>query len=120
MVGTAWPEAPRLFRDYTSEMLGELKTQASEDVLLELLESTQDIEERTFLCLSLCRLFSRRGLDVALQQIEKGYDESLVSLEHEVLTVADALGVGLPPASARWRKDRENEERRMGKLSEEQ
>ena len=55
---------------------------------------------RAWLCLGLCQQFSLRGLPVVLEEIGRGYDQLVASLEEEVLPVAELLGVELPEAAA--------------------
>lgn len=90
---------------YTADLLGEVKHPEAEEAALALLETERDSGTRTDLCFGLCKLFSRRGLDVVLDEIEEGYERFLVCLEDEALAVADALGVELPQGK-RWRPER--------------
>jgi len=94
------------FRNYASGVLAAIKSEASEEALLDLLRIERDLGIRAWLCLGLCQQFSLRGLPVILQEIERGYDQSFASLEEEVLPVAELLGVELPEADA-WREGAE-------------
>lgn len=85
-----------------SSALGRIKHQDSEAAMLTLLENERDSAVRTNLCLGLCKLFSRAGVDVVRREIQAGYDTILVSLEDELLVVAEVLGLSLPEAPT-WR-----------------
>ena len=100
------------FRNYASGVLAAIKSEASEEALLALLRAERDGGIRAWLCLGLCEQFSRRGLSAVLDEIASGYDESVVSLEEEVLPVAELLGVELPEADA-WREHAEWERDRL-------
>ena len=110
LIRNAFPNESWSYRLYTSSLLGKIKVQESEDAIIALLESEGDTTIRTNLCLGLCKLFSRRGVDVVRQEIRKQYDSSLVELEEELLTVAHILGIDLPEADE-WRQKREERER---------
>jgi preprotein translocase subunit SecA len=95
--------------------LSSIKHEESEEATFELLESESDPTLRTFLCIDLCNLFSERGIDVVKKEIESGYDTMLVSLEEELLPVAEVLGVELPDA-AQWKQDRDAQEKRLADM----
>jgi len=90
---------------YASGMLGDLKHEESERAVLALLESEEDATIRTNLCYDLCKLFSLEGIDVVRREIASGYDQWVVSLEEELLVVAEVFGVDLPE-KAEWRAQR--------------
>jgi hypothetical protein len=100
------------FRNYASGVLAAIKSEASEEALLDLLGTERDSGIRVWLCLGLCQQFSLRGLPVILEEIDRGYDESAASLEEEMLPVAELLGVGLPEADA-WRQRAEESRARF-------
>lgn len=106
LIRNAFPNESWSYRLYTSSVLGKIKIQESEDAIIALLESEGDTTIRTNLCLGLCKLFSRRGVDVVRQEIRTQYDSSLVELEEELLPVAHILGIDLPEADE-WRQRRE-------------
>jgi hypothetical protein len=93
-----------------SDVFGCIKHPESETAVLDLLDVEEDKTVRTFLCHSLCRLFSERGIEVVRKEIDKGYDDSIMALEEELLPVCDMLGVNLPEL-ARWRESREERAR---------
>ncbi len=109
LIRNAFPNESWSYRLYTSSLLGKIKVQESEDAIIALLESESDTTIRTNLCLGLCKLFSRRGVDVVRQEIRTQYDSSLVELEEELLPVAHILGIDLPEADE-WRQKREERE----------
>jgi len=94
------------FKDLSATLLGEVKHRESEEAVLACLDEEDDIEIRTELCHSLCRLFSERGVEVVRRQIRDGYQEWIVSLEEALLPVTQILGIELPEAE-QWRKERE-------------
>ncbi len=110
LIRNAFPNESWSYRLYTSSLLGKIKVQESEDAIIALLESESDATIRTNICFGLCKLFSRRGVDVVRQEIRKGYDSGLVELEEELLPVAHVLGIDLPEADE-WRQKREEGER---------
>lgn len=103
------------FRNYASAVLAELKSETAEAALLDLLPTERDEGIRVWLCLGLCKQFSRRGLAVVLQEIASGYDEQAASLREEVLPVAELLGVHLPHATL-WREEAQRERARLADL----
>ncbi len=109
LIRNAFPNEPWSYRLYTSSLLGKIKVQESEEAIIALLESENDTTIRTNLCLGLCKLFSRRGVDVVRHEIQTQYDSSLVELEEELLPVAHVLGIDLPDADE-WRQRREERE----------
>jgi hypothetical protein len=100
------------FRNYASGVLTAIKSEVSEEALLALLRTERDSGIRVWLCLGLCQQFSLRGLPVVLEEIGRGYDQMVASLEEEVLPVAELLGVELPEAAA-WRERAEDERARI-------
>ena len=100
---------PCPFRDAYAVLLGEIKQPESEEAILACLEEEDDIEIRTELCHSLCRLFAERGVEVVRRQIRDGYQGSIVCLEEALLPVTKILGIELPEAK-QWRKEREERE----------
>jgi len=118
LIREAFPAQDWSYRLYTSGFFGRLKCLDSEDAVLALLPGEQDATVRTNLCFSLCKLFSRRGVDVVIREIEEGYDESLVCLEEQLLVLNEVLGLALPQADA-WRRQRAEAERlREGRAAE--
>ena len=121
LIRRAFPNESWSYRLYTSSLLGKIKTRESEDALIALLESESDGTIRTNLCFGLCKLLSRQGVDIVRQEIWKGYDSSIVSLEEQLLPVTHLLGIDLPEADE-WRQKREERERfraqRQQELSE--
>ena len=118
LVREAFPHESWNFRLFTSPLLGRLKDRASEEAIIALLETEKEADIRTFLCDSLCDLFSRPGAEVVRREIEAGYDRNVTPLEERLLVVADVLGIALPEGE-RWRKEREEDERtRQERLAE--
>ena len=109
LIRNAFPNESWSYRLYTSSLLGKVKVEESEDAIIALLESESDATIRTNMCFGLCKLFSRRGVDVVRQEIRKGYDSGLVELEEELLPVAHIMGIDLPEADD-WRQKREARE----------
>jgi hypothetical protein len=119
-------EAVRLVRDlfpladwhvrlFSSGVFDTIKAEETERAVLDLLEQEEDDGIRTNLCESLCRMFSADGLPAVLKVIEEGsYDRTVTHLEESVLTVADVLGVALPPGDE-WRRLREQESVRLAR-----
>ncbi len=116
------PEAVPLIRElfsdedssvrlYACGALQRIKHGDSEAAMLALLENERDGTVRTDLCFGLCKLFSRRGVDVVRREIRAGYDTTLVCLEDELLVVAEVLGLSLPEAPT-WRSRQSKEEHR--------
>lgn len=112
LVRAAFPNESWGFRNFSSAILGDIKHQESEDALLALLESEPNASIRTMLCLGLCKLFSKSGVEKVLGEIARGYDRSIDILEETLLPVAQVLGVVLPEAD-RWRADRDERQRRQ-------
>lgn len=96
------------YRNYASGVLADLKSEESEEALLDLLSTEPDGGLRVMLCLGLCEQFSERGLAAVLREIRAGYQPGYASLEAEVLPAAELLGVELPEA-AEWRARAEAE-----------
>ncbi|GAC1475254.1 MAG: hypothetical protein NVSMB9_27330 [Isosphaeraceae bacterium] len=111
-IAAAFPDAPEHFKIYTPDLLGAIKHEVSEKALLSLLEHENDLTIRTLLCMALCELFSRDGIDVVLREIASGYDTTMTCLEDHLLPVAAVLGVELPDAK-KWTQAREREEKRL-------
>jgi hypothetical protein len=105
LVGAEFAGSSWHFRLYASGMLGDLKHEESERTILALLESEEDATIRTNLCLDLCKLFSLEGLDTVRREIASGYDRWVVTLEEELLVVAEVLGLDLPEKKE-WRAQR--------------
>ena len=118
LIRDAFPTEANIYKFLPSELLGRIKHQESEDAILALLETEQDLTVRTLLCASLCELFSERAIEVVTKEIESDYDTELTSLEEELLPVAEVLGVELPEAE-QWKQDREQEEERLARLTAE-
>jgi hypothetical protein len=112
LIRAAFPNESWGYRNFSSALLGDIKHQESEDALLALLESEPDPSIRTMLCIGLCELFSKSGVEKVLGEIARGYDRSIDILEETLLPVAHVLGVDLPEAD-RWRADRDERERRQ-------
>lgn len=112
LIRAAFPNEPWHVKNYASGALGRIKHPATEDAILELLETEQDVSIRTTLCMELCDLFSERGVEIVRRQINAGYDRMIVCLEDHLLPVAHVLGIEPPEADA-WRAEREERERRQ-------
>ena len=112
LIRSVFPSEDWHFRNYASDVLAAIKSEVSEEALLALLRTERDSGIRVWLCLGLCQQFSLRGLPVVLEEIERGYDQLVASLEEEVLPVAELLGVELPEAAA-WRERAEQERARV-------
>jgi hypothetical protein len=110
LIREAFPQQTWAYKNHSAGVLGSLKLPESEEAIIALLEVEQDIEIRTELCYDLCRLFSAQGVEIVRQQIHEGYDESLLTLEDELLPVCDVLGIELPEADT-WKQERDERER---------
>ena len=110
LIREAFPRASWNFKNYTSSRLGDIKHPDSEEAIVTLLETERNVEIRTDLCLSLCNLFSERGIEIVRAQIQAGYDGQMVTLDEVLLPVAQVLGVELPEAE-RWRQERDERDR---------
>jgi len=118
LIKDAFPHESWNFKNYTSGVLGAIKHPESEEAILSLLESEENLEIRTDLCLGLCKLFSERGVEVVQQQIRAGYEGWMVTLEEELLPVMQVLGLE-PPEAERWRRRRtEREHQRATRRAE--
>ena len=109
---------PQHVKTYASTVPARIKSRVSEKFLLKHLKSEEDVTIRTFLFEGLCRLFSRAGVPVVREEIERGYVRGILSLEHALLNVAEVLGIELPEAE-KWRRDREEKEQRRRERREE-
>ncbi len=87
-----------------------IKSRRSESFFLEQLGREQDSGIRTLLCEGLCKLFSKRGLDVVRNEIKSGYDTGMLSLEDMLLDTTTVLDIDLPEAQE-WKAAREERER---------
>lgn|GEM_PF-1996556 len=105
LVQSLFPTADQTFQLWSCDLLASIKREESVDAILALLEVVKDVTMRTFLCIALGSLFSERAIPVIEQQIQSGYDNTLVTLESELLVVGDILGVELPDAE-KWRQKR--------------
>jgi hypothetical protein len=112
LISQTFEHEDETFKLYTSDVLGKIKHPESEEAILGLLSTEEDLTIRTNLCYSLCQLFSERCIERVREEISWGYDESLVSLEDTLLDVAVVLGVSLPEADT-WRAQREEQQRRL-------
>lgn len=107
-IRSAFRSADWNYRNYASGVLADLKSEESEEALLDLLSTERDEGLRVMLCLGLCEQFSERGLAAVLREIRAGYEPDYASLEVEILPAAELLGVELPEA-AEWRARAEAE-----------
>jgi hypothetical protein len=112
LIREAWTDAEWDFCNFASGVLGQLKHLESEETILALLDTEEELDLRTMLCLGLCKLYSERGVEVVLQQIEEGEDEMTANLSHEILPVLDVLGIKHPRVPE-WRRDRAKVDREM-------
>jgi hypothetical protein len=90
------------FRVSAADLLGKIKCPESEEAALALLASEKDLTIRTFLCQSLCDLFSETGLEAVAGEIQTGYDPFTVCLEESALTLSTVAGIEHPDAES-WR-----------------
>jgi hypothetical protein len=118
LIRAGFPTGPEQFRLYTADVLGRIKSEESEDALLAVLPGEKDCTFRTALCVSLCKLFSERGIAAVLREVERGYDSTLADLEDDVLRIADVLGVTLPLGEV-WRQRREARDRSVARRTAE-
>jgi len=109
------------FRLVASDLLGNIKQPESEDAILALLPTEEDVTVRTNFCFALCRLFSERGIETVKAEINSEYDRGMVCLEEVLLDVAVVLGVSLSEAET-WYTQREERKRalaeRMAQIAE--
>ena len=124
LIHAGYADGPYESKYSLATLLGKIKHPESEAAILALLEgeTETDLTFRTMLCMSLCELFSERGIEVVLREIEQGYDDTFTNLKDDLLPVAEVLGIELPEA-ARWKKERDDRERiqarRIAKFEEE-
>jgi len=112
LVHAAYLPASDTFKIFSSSVFGSVKHEASEEAILDLLQSERDPTHRTILCAGLCDLFSERGVQAVTAEIESGYDTFFARLEEHLLPVLAALAIEHPRAE-RWRDERTKEERRL-------
>jgi hypothetical protein len=110
LVHRAFPTASWTYRLFSSSVLGRIRHPAAEDALLDLMAQREDSEEQTWLALSLCHLYSERGVDAVVRLIHDGYDQMYCSLEEELLGILPVLGIKLPEM-ATWRREIQEAER---------
>lgn len=118
LIARAFPRAAWDFRLYACDALRGLHCREAEEAVLALLAEEESDDIRTLLCDVLCDLFSQRGVDVVLEEIRKGYDTMMLTLEESLLPVIDVLGCPVPQADL-WRNQRLQSERRLQRQLEE-
>lgn len=84
------------FKNYAIGVLSRIKITESEAALIDLLETETDLSVRSMLCMALCRIGSKRGIELVLAQIEAGYMDTLCQLTDEILPVSCLHNVELP------------------------
>ncbi len=109
---------PRHVKGYAVDVAARIKSDVSEEFLLDHLEREENVTVRTYLCDGLCRQCFVRGVEKVRQEIHRGYDRGMFCLEEDLLDVTDVLGIDLPEASE-WRKEREERETRQRERREE-
>ncbi|QSQ07850.1 Protein translocase subunit SecA [Koleobacter methoxysyntrophicus] len=100
------------FRLYAIGALGNIKSEESEQLMLELLPEEKDVTLKTSLGFGLCKLFSIKGIPMVLTLLKYGYDTMLVNLEEAVYVNHVVNGLEHPQMH-RWKESIDREERRI-------
>lgn len=108
LVRQEYPNESWNYKNFTSALFGWIKCEASESACLELLEKEEDTSFRTFLCCSLCELFSERGMAVVREEIKRGYDLMITDLEEHLIIVSEVLGIDFPEKK-QWMQEKDKE-----------
>ncbi len=111
LVCQEYPEQDWNYKNFTSGMLGKIKCEASEFACLELLATEDNALFHTFLCMSLCELFSARGIDAVREEIHHGYDVTITDLEEQLIVVSDVTGVDFLE-KGQWLNEKEKRDER--------
>ncbi len=107
-----WMAEPYDFRRSIAFALGCMPSPQAEDAIIRALATETDAAIRTYLSSGLCRIYSDRAIEFGLREVERGYDDELLSLEEDIVTVADSLGKDFPQ-KARWKSERTVREERL-------
>lgn len=100
------------FRLYAVGALGNIKSEESEQLMLELLPEEKDVTLKTILGFGLCKLFSVKGIPMVLSLINYGYDTMMVNLEEAVYV--NHVVNGLEHSQMRrWKESIDREEQRI-------
>lgn len=75
-----------IYQSYAAEIFTYFPTLQSEKILLYLLKNTDDKNIKTSLAISLCEIFSKKGIEPIIEMIENDeYDYELTDLRKEIL-----------------------------------
>lgn len=119
LVGQAFRNGNWHYRNYASALLPRIKSPLSEDTLIELLESEEDLDIRTSLHIGLLELFSRRGVEIVHRDIlDRRYNPGYAELDEDILPVAAVLGIEFLE-SEDWRRLRAERRRQRAKAERE-
>ncbi len=100
------------FRIYSISALENIKTEASEVLMMELLPKEKDVSQKTGLAHGLCKLFSAKGLPLVLSLLKYGYDTTMLNLETAVYVNHVVNGLEHPDMQ-RWKDSIARDEQRM-------
>lgn len=106
LIHGAYPGASDDYRLSAAFLLGRIKHPESESVALELLEDETDEMLRTWLCVSLCDLFSERGFDAVRREMVRGSVGTFRELCSPALVLIKVLGLDPPPEAELWEQER--------------
>lgn len=72
------------FKSEVIEVLSNIKSSKSEETIIDLCKTENNIEHLTNMAYGLCKMFSIEGIPYVIDIIDKGYDKQLVNLEEAI------------------------------------
>ncbi|MCD4817281.1 MAG: hypothetical protein K8S23_01150 [Candidatus Cloacimonetes bacterium] len=80
-----------------ASILGYIPYNYSENLLIKLLKKEKDITNKTVLATSLCRIFSKKGLEYVLDMVNNlDYDPTMNDLHNHIISVFEYHNIELP------------------------
>ncbi len=74
------------FRIYTTSIFSYFPTEESENILIDLINKSEEKDIKTLLAIPLCEIFSQKGIPVIKEMVEKNeYDSMVTDLRKELL-----------------------------------
>jgi HEAT repeat protein len=104
------------FKLFACSVLGDIKLQRSEEVLLDLLDKESDITIITYIAYSLCKLLSCRAIPELQKLLPDAYDTSVFNLEELLYINATMNGLDMPEIQE-WKAIVDEDEAMDNKMS---
>lgn len=107
-----FPDSEWDFCLFAGNVLARSKLPESEQALMRLLPIEQDRSIATVLADGLCKQLSTDGIPLVIQQIERGYDSMMLSLEESLYVNCLINEIHLPELDV-WKQQIDNEQKRI-------